>query len=256
MPHHLAKANSQPRWLFPFVVTFVACLCVLPLARLVAAGISSILSGRALSLLADPAVWSAAVNTLSTSFFGMIAALVIGGLYALALTLADVRGKWLLSFLFMLPTMIPPQVQALAWVGMSGPSSPLLKALGIAPPLGSAQPLYSIGGIALLHGVQHAPLVYLSLRAGLLALQQQYPVIGDVRGLGLMIGTEFRGPDRKPDKPTAKALARACHQRGLMLLTCGPWDNVIRWIPPLVVTEAQVDKALEIFADSLREVVG
>ena len=94
------------------------------------------------------------------------------------------------------------------------------------------------------------------LRAGLLALQQQYPVIGDVRGLGLMIGTEFRGPDRKPDKPTAKALARACHQRGLMLLTCGPWDNVIRWIPPLVVTEAQVDKALEIFADSLREVVG
>jgi iron(III) transport system permease protein len=70
----------------------------------------------------------------------------------------------------MLPTMIPPQVQALAWVGMSGPSSPLLKALGIAPAMGSPQPLYSVGGIALLYGVQHAPLVYLSLRAGLLAL--------------------------------------------------------------------------------------
>ena len=98
--------------------------------------------------------------------------------------------------------------------------------------------------------------VVATCQALLPALQQQYPVIGDVRGLGLMIGTEFRGPDRKPDKPTAKALARACHQRGLMLLTCGPWDNVIRWIPPLVVTEAQVDKALEIFADSLREVIG
>ena len=170
MPHHLAKANSQPRWLFPFVVSFVALLCVLPLARLVAAGISTLFSGRALDLLEEPAVWSAAVNTLTTSFFGMIAAVAIGGLFALALTLADVRGKWLLSFLFMLPTMIPPQVQALAWVGMSGPSSPLLKALGIAPPMGSPQPLYSVGGIALLYGVQHAPLVYLSLRAGLLAL--------------------------------------------------------------------------------------
>lgn len=64
--------------------------------------------------------------------------------------------------------MIPPQVTALAWVQMSGPSSPLLKALHIAPPLGSPQPLYSVGGVALLYGVQHAPLVYLALRAGLM----------------------------------------------------------------------------------------
>jgi iron(III) transport system permease protein len=66
--------------------------------------------------------------------------------------------------------MIPPQVTALAWVQMSGPSSPLLKALHIAPPMGSPQPLYSVGGIALLYGVQHAPLVYLALRAGLMTL--------------------------------------------------------------------------------------
>ncbi len=66
--------------------------------------------------------------------------------------------------------MIPPQVTALAWVQMSGPSSPLLKALHIAPPLGSPQPLYSVGGIALLYGVQHAPLVYLALRAGLMTI--------------------------------------------------------------------------------------
>lgn len=170
MAYHSAKGNSQPRWLFPFIVVTVACLCVLPLLRLLVAGLSSVLSGRALALLGEPAVWTAAHNTLTTSFFGMIVAVAIGGLFALALTLADVRGKWVLSFLFMLPTMIPPQVQALAWVGMSGPSSPLLKALGLAPPIGSAQPLYSIGGIALLYGVQHSPLVYLSLRAGLLSL--------------------------------------------------------------------------------------
>ncbi len=170
MPRLPVNANSQPRWLFPFVMAVVAGLCVLPLARLVMAGISSILSGKALELLADPAVWTAALNTLTTSVLGMIFAVAIGGVFALALTLADIRGKWLLSFLFMLPTMIPPQVTALSWVGMTGPSSPLLKALGLAPPLGSAQPLYSIGGIALLYGVQHSPLVFLSLRAGLLAL--------------------------------------------------------------------------------------
>lgn len=92
------------------------------------------------------------------------------------------------------------------------------------------------------------------LTAGLKALQQKYPVIGDVRGLGLMIGTEFRDAARKPDKQTAKATAKACHGRGLMLLTCGPWDNVIRWIPPLIVTAEQVDESLNIFEGALREV--
>ncbi|GAP15818.1 4-aminobutyrate aminotransferase [Longilinea arvoryzae] len=91
------------------------------------------------------------------------------------------------------------------------------------------------------------------LTAGLRALQQKYPVIGDVRGLGLMIGTEFRDGGRKPDKKTAKAAARACHERGLMLLTCGPWDNVIRWIPPLIVSESQIAESLNIFEAALKE---
>ncbi|MGO7741204.1 hypothetical protein ACC733_38535, partial [Rhizobium johnstonii] len=65
-----------------------------------------------------------------------------------------IRAKGPLIFFFVLPMMIPPQVTALAWVQMSCPSSPLLKALHIAPPLVSPQPLYSVGGIALLYGVQ------------------------------------------------------------------------------------------------------
>jgi len=93
------------------------------------------------------------------------------------------------------------------------------------------------------------------LTAGLRRLQEEYPVIGDVRGLGLMIGTEFRTADRKPDKATAKAVAAACLKRKLMLLTCGPYDNVIRWIPPLVVNEAQINAGLNIFTDALKEVV-
>jgi 4-aminobutyrate aminotransferase len=91
------------------------------------------------------------------------------------------------------------------------------------------------------------------LTAGLRHLQEEYPGMGDVRGLGLMIGAEFRTLDRKPDKAAAKAVAAACLKRRLMLLTCGPYDNVIRWIPPLVVSEAQIGEALNIFADALKE---
>eukprot|EP00913_Durusdinium_trenchii_P021250 g19963.t1 len=109
-------------------------------------------------------------DTLTTSLLGSLAALALGGAFAMLITLYDVRWKTALGFLFMLPTMIPPQVTALSWIGMTGPSSTLLKAIGLAPPLGSPQPLYSIGGIALLYGVQNAALVYLSLRASLLAL--------------------------------------------------------------------------------------
>ncbi|NJD58632.1 MAG: aminotransferase class III-fold pyridoxal phosphate-dependent enzyme [Anaerolineae bacterium] len=86
-------------------------------------------------------------------------------------------------------------------------------------------------------------------------LQLDYPVIGDVRGLGLMIGVEFRTPDRKPDKATTKAVIQACFDRKLMLLACGSFDNVIRWIPPLVVTEKQIEEAVDIFADVLKTVV-
>lgn len=95
----------------------------------------------------------------------------------------------------------------------------------------------------------------LQLMTGLRHLQEEYPGIGDVRGLGLMIGTEFRTSNRKPDKTTAKAVQQACLERHLLLLTCGTWDNVIRWIPPLIVSSDQVDEALHIFRDALKEAV-
>lgn len=93
------------------------------------------------------------------------------------------------------------------------------------------------------------------LISGLRHLQEEYPVIGDVRGLGLMIGSEFRTPERQPDKATAKAVIHACLEGGLILIGCGPWDNTVRWIPPLVVTAEQVEQALQIFTDALHEVV-
>jgi 4-aminobutyrate aminotransferase len=87
-------------------------------------------------------------------------------------------------------------------------------------------------------------------------LQEKYPQIVENRGFGLMVGTEFRDSKGKPDKKTAKGVVHECADRNLMLLTAGPWDNSIRWIPPLIVTKEQMDEALSIFEDSLKAVVG
>lgn len=92
------------------------------------------------------------------------------------------------------------------------------------------------------------------LITGLRHLQESFPEIGDVRGLGLMIATEFRSADRKPDKKTAKSVVKSCLENGLLLLTCGTWDNTVRWIPPLTVEESQVSQALEIFRNACESI--
>ena len=83
-------------------------------------------------------------------------------------------------------------------------------------------------------------------------LQGKYPVIGDVRGLGLMIATEFT-KDGKPDSDSAKSVQKACLERNLLLLTCGTFENVIRWIPPLIVTEDQIREAASLFEEALAD---
>ena len=87
------------------------------------------------------------------------------------------------------------------------------------------------------------------------ALQAEFSVIGDVRGLGLMIGVEFTAPDGSPATDLAKALGKGCLKRHLLLLTCGPWSNTVRWIPPLTVTREQMEEALTTFKDALAEAV-
>jgi len=92
------------------------------------------------------------------------------------------------------------------------------------------------------------------LMSGLRHLQEQYPRIGDVRGLGLMVGVEFTDEQGQPDKSTAKALQNACLEERLLLLTCGTWDNTIRFIPPLVATSEQINDGLARFERSLARV--
>lgn len=89
------------------------------------------------------------------------------------------------------------------------------------------------------------------LLAGLRQLQGTHPEIGDVRGIGLMAGCEFTDPEGQPWTERAKAVVLEAFQQGLMLLTCGTYDNVIRWIPPLVVNASQIEEGLEIFERAL-----
>jgi len=87
------------------------------------------------------------------------------------------------------------------------------------------------------------------------ALQERFPIIGDVRGLGLMVATEFTAPSGEPDSKTAKAVWRQCLDDGLLLLTCGPHGNVVRWIPPLIIDDSHLEEALGIFQRALENVV-
>src|SRR3954447_22888396 len=78
------------------------------------------------------------------------------------------------------------------------------------------------------------------LREGLAKVAADTPAIGDVRGLGLMLGNEFVDRDGNPDPGTAARVQQAASAAGLLLLTCGATGNVIRMIPPLVVNADQI----------------
>lgn len=89
------------------------------------------------------------------------------------------------------------------------------------------------------------------LAGGLRAVADGHKQIGDVRGLGLMLASEFTAPDGSPDVETAGRAQRAAAERGLLLLTCGAHNNVVRMIPALVVNEAQIDEALGLWAEAV-----
>ncbi|MGH3458130.1 aspartate aminotransferase family protein [Aeromicrobium sp.] len=94
------------------------------------------------------------------------------------------------------------------------------------------------------------------LRTAVQKIQQDHPGIGDVRGNGLMLGIEFTAEDGTPDSATALAVQQATTGHGLLTLTCGPLLNVVRLIPPLVVTEQEIQTGVERFDAAVSEVLG
>ncbi|MCD2098007.1 4-aminobutyrate aminotransferase [Rhodococcus rhodochrous] len=85
------------------------------------------------------------------------------------------------------------------------------------------------------------------------ARENTIDAIGDVRGLGLMVGLEFT-TDGAPDRERATAAQQLAAQKGLLLLTCGAHMNVVRMIPPLIVTTQQIEDALGIWSEVRAEV--
>lgn len=152
-------------------IAYVLVVCLLPLARLFAEAAGfAMAEGPAsiLDLLAGGAVGRALLNTLVAAIGGGIISLLLGAGAALLFGLTDLRGRAGLIFLFLLPLLIPSQIIVLAWLELFGPTGALRTALGLEGT--GRNPLYGPGGVILLMGVEHAPIVFLAARAGLRAI--------------------------------------------------------------------------------------
>jgi 4-aminobutyrate aminotransferase len=123
-------------------------------------------------------------------------------------------------------------------------------------------PVACAAGIAVLETIEREGLVANAaargeqLSAGLARFRAEDARIGDVRGPGLMVGVEFvvDRATREADGATADAMVARCADDGLLVLSCGPDHQVIRWIPPLDVSEAEIDEGLAIFWAALGKV--
>lgn len=183
-----SAASSPPKGLLWLLLALIALLSLLPSLRLLFSALFDWQQGSHSSLwrvLSNESTWVALYNSLYTSGLGTVLSLLLGSFFAFCLALTDIRGKRIWVFLFMLPMMIPPQVTALSWLQLFGPSSILLNSIGLAPGFGSSNPLYSPEGIALLLGIQHAPLVFLALRTQLQCLPKEQIEAARLNGASL-----------------------------------------------------------------------
>jgi 4-aminobutyrate aminotransferase len=85
-------------------------------------------------------------------------------------------------------------------------------------------------------------------------MQQDHPAIGDVRGLGLMIGVEIVKPDKAIDPNTRDRIVIEGFKEGIILLSCG--DSAIRFSPPLVITKQEADIGIDRFENALKKILG
>ena len=138
----------------------------------------------------------------------------------------------------------PRELMAKAWPGSQGGTYG-------GNPVSCAAALATLRVIAEEDLVERAARMGARLEAGLRGVAAAHKQIGDVRGLGLMLGSEFTAPDGSPDTATAARAQRAAADAGLLLLTCGAHNNVVRMIPALVVDEAQVDEAVDLWAQAV-----
>jgi iron(III) transport system permease protein len=166
---------------------FAAALMLVPLALMLRQGllVDGLPSLAPLqNALGSRSVARALWNSIDSAAVSATLSLGLGAGLALVVGLTNLRGKAMFTFLILIPMMIPPHVTAIAWTQALGPSSPLLDAVGLAPPLGSPHPLYGRGGVIALLAVQHMPLVFLVVLAALRALPREMAEAARVSGAG------------------------------------------------------------------------
>ncbi|WP_399085115.1 4-aminobutyrate--2-oxoglutarate transaminase [Streptomyces sp. BBFR2] len=90
------------------------------------------------------------------------------------------------------------------------------------------------------------------MKARLGAMAEKFDIIGEVRGRGAMIAIELvKSGSKEPNAEATAALAKACHQEGLLVLTTGTYSNVVRFLPPLVIGEDLLNEGLDILETAL-----
>ncbi len=118
-----------------------------------------------------------------------------------------------------------------------------------------------IGGVRAIEYIQdndllaHARDVGEYMRDQLRALQDETDLLVDVRGRGMFTGAEFAGDDDRTGKELVKDVQQYCYEHGVLVWSAGRRGNVLRIIPPLVLTEEQAEIGMEIVADAIREQV-
>ena len=121
-------------------------------------------------------------------------------------------------------------------------------------------PVSSTAGIAVLDYIEEHNLVEKSrvrgkqLKDGLIALQEKYPFIGDVRGLGLMVGAELINPDKSPAPDKLEFVVETMKDRGFLIGKNGIARNVLAFQPPLVISEENINDLLNNLDDVMSQV--
>ena len=128
----------------------------------------------------------------------------------------------------------------------------------------AGSPIACAAALAVLEVIESEQLCQRALAIGTLmtdtlrAAQSSLPAIGEVRGLGAMVAMELvqNGDAHQPDPDLTKALVKRAAEKGLVLLSCGLYGNVIRFLAPLTASDAIVREGLDIVLESLRELCG
>jgi 4-aminobutyrate aminotransferase/(S)-3-amino-2-methylpropionate transaminase len=104
--------------------------------------------------------------------------------------------------------------------------------------------------------IEKARILGAKARERFLGLQRDFEIIGDVRGLGPMIGMELVKDQKKktPASDEARAVVKYCYENGLIIISCGNFSNVIRTLMPLVITDEQMDRGFSILRKALKSI--